>query len=277
MKLEKYGRPVDKITEKIHPIEKGHEFCFRRLDSLLDYVLLRHPEIYFDYVDALENRARSLLKREYFESSSERIEELASEYPTIRNQPSLAMTQLGFFLQILDISENEFWTNDLMEIDNSNFHQSAVIPEYNWLDVLIEILGREEAIATYKVAAERYCVKYDGPTITRFESLDELREAYLRFWEGGRLGRIRLASNVENGVFVKRCENCEKVDGLGDLEKYDREILKSVMCHADFQVFRLHNDSFVLTRSKTIAAGDPYCDFVYHDIRFDKKLEHPSV
>ena len=276
MKFKRYGKPATEIIEKVSPIDKAHEFIFRRLDSLLDYILVQDASLYNRFIESLYGRFRALVGENGFETKLSDVQNLITTYSTIRGEPELMRLHLCLFIRTLEISEQTFWDNCETTVELSNFIESAVIPEYNWILVLSHILGKEEAIQISKGATERYCVKYDTSTIEKYESLDEMREVQTKFWDSGRLGRIRIASDVEDGVWIVRCENCEKIASLRNLETYDRELLDTVECHSDFQVTRLFNENFVLTRTMTIGAGDPYCDFVYHDIRFDKELKHPS-
>jgi hypothetical protein len=277
MKFRKYGHSNTDISETIRPIEKAHEFVFRRLDSLLDNILVQDPSIYNQYVEWLNARFLALVGDNGFETKISDVEGLIASYPTIKDEPELMRLHLCLFIRTLGISELTFWDNNETKIELSNFIESAVIPEYNWLLVLCDLLGKEHAIPLYKEATNRYCVKYDTDTISKYDSLEEMRDAFTKFWESGRLGRVRIASDVEDGRWIVRCENCEKIAALRDLETYDRELLDVAECHSDFQVTRLFNENFVLTRTRTIGAGDSYCDFVYHDIRHDKELTHPST
>jgi hypothetical protein len=276
MKFRKYGQPNSNITETIRPLDKSHEFVFRRLDSLLDHILVQDPSIYHQYVQRLYARFRALVGENGFETKIADVEKIITSYPTIKAEPELMRLHLCLFIRTLGITELMFWDNNETQIELSNFIESAVIPEYNWLLVLCDLLGKDEAIPIYKEATNRYCVKYDTDTISKYDTLEEMRDAFTKFWESGRLGRVRIASDVEDGKWIVRCENCEKISALRELETYDRELLDVAECHSDFQVTRLFNENFVLTRARTIGAGDTYCDFVYHDIRIDKELKHPS-
>ncbi|MGY5877148.1 MAG: L-2-amino-thiazoline-4-carboxylic acid hydrolase [Candidatus Thorarchaeota archaeon] len=276
MKFTRHGKLRKDVVETIKPLDKVEEFNFRRLNCLLDYLLVSMPAIYYEFIDKLNQRWHTLIKAKAFDEISEDLQKLIEKYVTLRDQPVLMSLQLSLFIQILQISEATLLENNPIEIPLSNFTKSAFIPEYNWVSVLSDLIGKDEAISLFERAMERYVVKYDTDTIINFENLEEMRQAFLKFIDSGRLGRLRVSSNVVDGKWILRCDNCEKVESLGDLSGYDREVMYAVKCHTDFQVTRLFNENFVLTRSVTVAEGNPYCDFVYHDIRYDKKLSHPS-
>lgn len=89
-----------------------------------------------------------------------------------------------------------------------------------------------------------------------------------------RRGWVSVFSEVEDGEYIIRNENCLLVEALDDLE--DKELVYVICCHGDSKYAEMQNEHFVLTRHYTIAEGDPYCDKVFHDTRIDKKITHPS-
>ena len=46
-------------------------------------------------------------------------------------------------------------------------------------------------------------------------------------------------------------------------------------CYMDFLTPTLRNENFVLTRTKTKMGGHSYCDFCFHDKRFEEEIEQP--
>ncbi len=56
----------------------------------------------------------------------------------------------------------------------------------------------------------------------------------------------------------------------------DRDIFSLTLCYCHFQLAKMWNDNFVLTQEQTIAKGNNYCEYVYHDTTIVEKIEHPS-
>jgi hypothetical protein len=262
--------------ESMKPLDKAEEFILRRLNCLLEYVLVRNPEVYYDFLTLLNQETKKLIHKEYSKFETYTIKKMVSKYINFRDQLEMVIQQFRYYAQNLGVNEKQFNENEEIQVSLEQFTQSVVFSEYLWVSSLANLIGKEEAGMMYRGAIERYVIKYDTGNIPHYDTLEEMRDAFLKFTDSGALGRLRVSSNVENGVWIFRCDNCEKVEALGDISGLDRDILHSVQCSADYQVTRLFNDNFVMTRSHTIAKGDPYCDWVYHDLRYDKKLEHPS-
>jgi hypothetical protein len=274
MEFQKYGKPNQNITHEIIPMELADLFIFGRLDCLLGYILINKREIHQEYVEKLKQKLQTLIAEEHFENRDQDILTITSKYDNLLDQQELVKLHMSFFIEILQITEEQFWRSASTQIPNYNFHRSAILLEYNQMLALAEIIGREDAIDLYKKHVDRYIIIHDTPIIENIEDLETMRRRTIKFLERGIYGRVRIVSDVEDGRYIVRRENCEKIETVPDLE--DREFVYAISCHGDFQVTKLYNENFVLTRRCTLAEGAPYCDMVYHDKSIDKTLAHPS-
>lgn len=274
MELQKVGKLNQNITHEIVPLELADLFIFGRLDCLLGYILINTREIYREYVEKLKQKLQTIIAEEHFVNRDQDILTITKKYDNLLDQQELVKLHMSFFIEILQITEEQFWRSDSIQVPNYNFQRSAILLEYNQMLALAEIIGREEAIDLYKKHADRYVIIHDTPLFKKIEDLETMRRRTIEFLERGIYGRIRIVSDIEDGRYIVRCENCEKINTVPDLE--DREFLYTISCHSDFQVIKLYNENFVLTRRCTLAEGAPYCDNVYHDKRIDKTLAHPS-
>ncbi len=277
MKFQKYGESKQNLTEKMNPLEKAEEFVFARLDCLLSYIQENIPEIQQEYIEKLIKKLGMLIKQDNFENKTVEIATLTKDYNHLLNQQELVKLHLSFYTQILGISGDQFWEKGkIMEFPITNFIHSAFRLTYNQFLTLKGIIGKKEAIRHFKRHIDRYVLFWDTPRMEGWENLENMREDFIKFAESERFGRIWIISDIENGKFINRCDRCEKIESISDLGIEDNEVINALVCHSDFQVTKLYNENFVLTRNFTIGAGDSYCDFVYHDTRIDKDLDHPS-
>jgi hypothetical protein len=274
MEFQKVGKLNQNITYEIIPLELADLFIFGRLDCLLGYILIYKREIHQEYVENLKQKLQTLIAEERFVNRHLDILTLTEKYGNLLDQQELVRLHMSFFIQILEITEERFWRSASIQIPNRNFQRSAILLEYNQLQVLAEIIGREDAIDLYKKHTDRYIIIHDTPLLKKIEDLETMRRRTIEFLERGAFGRVRIVSDVEDGRYIVRRENCEKIEVVPDLE--DREFVYTISCHGDFQVLKLYNQNFELTRRHTIAEGALYCDMVYHDARIDKTLAHPS-
>jgi hypothetical protein len=79
---------------------------------------------------------------------------------------------------------------------------------------------------------------------------------------------------IADGKYALRNDNCVFLTAIGD-DLPDTELKYYVCCYGDYENFKIHHDSVILTMEHTIAQGDPYCSRVMHDTRVDWDLRHP--
>jgi hypothetical protein len=148
--------------------------------------------------------------------------------------------------------------------------KALLYPNYYNLKVLIETLGREEAIKIWKQYITCYIID-NGPEDSPPVSAEELLE--------GRSSRnmdsewVVVHGIIADGKYAYKNENCPWVNAMKELS--DSEIKYYVCCYGDYQHATTRNKNLVLTMEHTIAEGDPYCSRVLHDTLVDWMLEHP--
>ena len=79
---------------------------------------------------------------------------------------------------------------------------------------------------------------------------------------------------VEAGRYYLRVDRCLYGEVVQDLE--DLELAEMHECYGDFITPSMRNENFVLTRTRTIMGGHPFCDFCYHDKQIVKEIKHPK-
>lgn len=278
MRFKRYGNPQENLTATLRPIEKADEFVFARLDAMLDMLRVSHPEQLLPFVDSHSHHIRELGAPEETRSGAEIVSALTQHYPQLATRQDHVHICLDVFLAELQISMKTFQSNEAIEVADSRFQLSAMRGDHALYLALRDLFGRDEALRLYKRYTDSYIDTHDKPLLAGrgFASLSALRSQRIRVAELSDRGRVRTISTVENGMLIERCENCEKVAGLTNVTFEDPEVFSTILCYSDFPVTRLLNDQFVLTRRKTIARGDSYCDNVYHDIRVASTVEHPD-
>jgi hypothetical protein len=133
------------------------------------------------------------------------------------------------------------------------------------VDALSQRLPREEVVAILretitKIAREQgaqSAVAFGGNDLAAFTQVTD------KWQEGGALELTVLQHNVDRYEFnVTRCRFAEMYRRLGIPEL--GEILS---CNRDFQASQGFNPELELTRTQTIMAGAPHCDFRYKLVR----------
>ncbi|MHA1882561.1 MAG: L-2-amino-thiazoline-4-carboxylic acid hydrolase [Candidatus Thorarchaeota archaeon] len=149
--------------------------------------------------------------------------------------------------------------------------KSRVPTNYWTISALADVIGRDQALALYKIY-----VDYRTETLLKssFERVETFEELYEEMREEGTGPHDATYAMLEGGMVVGRIDRCmwhEVQKEFGD-----GEIAYTNSCFYDYYAVTMYNENFELTRTKTLMQGDKYCDFCWHDKRIDKTMEHPS-
>ena len=276
MKFEKLGKERENVTIEIGPLDFGDSNVIKSLDNTLGYIKENKPEILQEYITILSGKLQKLTNQDFFNDESGKLAEYIKQFSNLSEQNDLLQLLLSSFIKTLGVSEEEFWENKKQEFKDWNFFRSVRDLQLVKIKALVEILGKEEAIEFYKGITERYLVAYNQNQKDWYKNLEEMRFHHSKFIQGNSLGRVRLISEVKNGRYIEICLTCDKVRNYQKQIPEDGELLDVTGCYCHHGLAKLWNENFVLTLNNTIAKGDPYCTYVYHDTRIADNIEEPS-
>lgn len=266
----KYRQDTMERLVEINSLEQLHN-RFKRMDYFLGFIQARISGVFPQYVDNLITKYQNLLHNERKDAIPVDLDDIVSENPHMKECPELARLVLNYILQILQLP-----TEDPLgetKVVNRAYFQSWSHHNYSNLVVLTETIGRKEAIALYKRFVTHYSMEKRDPNRVTVDNLEDLftkrtePKATPSDWE-------IVHTMIGDGKYALRNDNCVFLTAIGD-DFPDTELKYHVCCYGDYENFKVHHDSIILTMEHTIAQGDPYCSRVLHDTRVDWDLRHP--
>ena len=244
---------------------------FKRMNYFLGFVRERIPDNFPQYVNNLTTKYQELLNGERMNTNPPDFDDILSENPHMKEHLELARLVLNYILQILQLpAESKLGK---IKVINRNYFQSWSHHNYNNLVVLTETIGREEAISLYKRFVTHYSMENRNPDRETFDDLEQLFTKRTEPKEVPSDWEI-VHAMIGDGKYAFRNDNCVFLTAIGD-DLPDTELKYYVCCYGDYENFKVHHDSVILTMEHTIAQGDPYCSRVLHDTRVDWDLRHP--
>lgn len=273
MKFVRTGKYRQDTMERLVEINSLDELQkrFKRMDYYLGFIQKLIPEVFTQYVNNLIAKYQNLLDDERTKAKPPDLDDIVSQNPHMKEHPELARLVLNYILQILQLPAQ----NRLGKIKavNRAYFQSWSHHNYNNLVVLTETIGREEAIALYKRFVTRHSMENRDP---KRETIDDLEHLFTKRTEPKEVPSDWeiVHTMIGDGKYAFRNNNCVFLTAIGD-DLHDTELKYYVCCYGDYENFKVHHDSVILTMEHTIAQGDPYCSRVLHDTRVDWDLRHP--
>jgi hypothetical protein len=275
MKFEEYGKEVANLKISFTPFEFIESNLFRELSNLYGYIKENYSSLYGKLIQKITSKISEKPHKEHFTNKSEEIIERIAQCEYLSENRDLVIKNLNTFVETLNISPADYKSKREITIPARNFFQSAKDLDYLYLMTLVDIIGKKNAINLFQKIVDNYVMTYDSEQINIFKDLEDMQERFIRFTQNGPFGRVRLISDVEKGRWIKICKNCEKIQTLDNLQELDGELLYAISCYCHIPLARMWNKNFELTLRETIANGDSFCAYVYHDRSQVNEIDHP--
>ncbi|NHJ38487.1 MAG: hypothetical protein FK731_00535, partial [Asgard group archaeon] len=230
MKIEEYGEYKENLTIKIKPHEFIEHNLLKDLQNLIGYIEKNKSNIFKEFLEKFTEKLKSKTKNQFSINNKTKFSILISQYDNLIKNQDLTKLSLNYFLEKLLLSEKQFWENKETHFPAKNFHNAANGFYFNQLITLVELIGKNEAIALYQDILRNFIWTYDLNQKNIYNSLEDMREKHIQFIKKGIFGRVRVFSEVVNGKLFMICKNCEKIEYLDEEIRKEPELLYNISC-----------------------------------------------
>ncbi|MHA2366566.1 MAG: L-2-amino-thiazoline-4-carboxylic acid hydrolase [Candidatus Hodarchaeales archaeon] len=266
MDVRKVYNYKDNASYKVNLNEKLPQYV-KGLDIFLKSLQKEKPDIYNDYIIALKKKLLTLITNSVGELNTIKIPNFLE---LLDNYNDLQKVYFAYAFQLLEIPDN--YSSEIIELKWLNSDKAQLCPFYYRAYVLCEIMGKDKAIDYLKNYIDTKNYEHTSPNL----DLNDVNH----FWEEDTREKENphpsdfIAYRFHKGKIGGRADKCLAHEALKPLN--DPELSHIVACYGDTTQIQAQNPNFVLTRTKTLMQGDPYCDTCVHDRRHNSKIKHPN-
>lgn len=249
-----------KISYKISDVITA---CLRGLETFLNYITENKT-------DSLAAITEYLIEK--FDNNKDYGIKVEMNYEILNQHPELIKRSINAILSLFNFSKyNPKSIEEQTEVDVSDIIRTLNHFEYSFMNILHSIMTREETIEFIKKMADDLVQSRKNPEnyVETFEDVLERFKGGLERWQSQEVS----FQNLDNKKLLYKVNKCRWAEVMKGL---DLELSYILTCYTDFENTKNLNPNFILTRSKTLMRGDDYCDFCYHDTRYEKEIMHPS-
>jgi len=162
---------------------------------------------------------------------------------------------------------------DKITLPSKKYLSGVFVVNYFIAKALTSIMSKTDAITFFNEFTDiQTRTKYQLPPLEKVSDLLTAKTPASGVFAGGHDFTEFELDAGQAGCKVTKCKWHEVLKQFND-----PDFEYAVICHYDFEAARCHNPNFKLTREGTLAQGRPYCDFIWHDVRVDKKVAHPAM
>ncbi|MFX1574217.1 MAG: L-2-amino-thiazoline-4-carboxylic acid hydrolase [Promethearchaeota archaeon] len=237
--------------------------CLTSLDSFLESLSREIP----DSINLIVEKVKT-----HYGSAENFDINIELEYPTLRKYPKLLVLSRDMVLSLINYNKyKQYPIEDQIEVDASDLIRTYAHFEFYYVNSLLAIFSREEAIEYIKTQETKKVQTRRDPNkfIDTLEDLVKDLKTNIGFWQT----QEAIAEILNERTLVFKAKKCRWAEIMRDL---DPEFGYAMLCNNDYEQTKNYNANFVLTRNNTLMEGDEYCDFCWHDTRKSKQISHPS-
>ncbi len=199
--------------------------------------------------------------------------EFTYEREHLREYPRIEALIKGNTLRLLNYATHEEeLKKEMATLPRRVYNRARFSTLYLMLAALTDTVSREDALDLSKQFMEFVAKELGAIVAPPTESLRVIYERHQKAHTGDSELHSTLLDSGRLACRIDRCMPEEILQAYGD-----SELVRATLCHFHFPQAVMANPNFVLTRTKTLVDGDSYCDFCWHDKRFDPALEHPAA
>jgi len=268
-----YYEPDAQVELNMKPILRN---SIIGLDEFIDFVKKKYPVNFDKYQSSLRREYIELVRKEKSSSYNGHVDKLVADYENM--EPPLKAMDFGFlklsivaFLSLLKFEKYLGQFNDNQaKWDATDLIRAMNVFDYYQVSSLSSIMSKEDAIKVVRefignrLEERRNPENYD-------QSVGALIEHFTPGYEQWRSQEVAIKVDDNKRVIIRvsRCKWAEIMEGL------DKDLAHAMICNTDFKNATIFNEEFILTRTQTLMQGAEFCDFCYHDKRYENDLTHP--
>lgn len=194
------------------------------------------------------------------------------ESKTVSTFPELVHIHRQAALELMSYDEYSFkTTDDVILIKYSHLWRPIWHTYYYIAESLVDLIGRSEALSLVRGISEMRINHWLGMRVPHPVDLQTMYQERTKLHRGFTGGTFAM---LKDGRFCEKTTKCFVHDMVASFA--DPEIANAAICHGDYRLISQMNANFVLTRKRTLIAGEDFCDYCIHDKRIHSEFLHPS-
>ncbi len=242
-----------------------HQYFFKvcyRLDTMLEALKLQEPAILDQFVERLIHRLSLLPDTSPAEAASHIVnrEEITEHFPHLQKNLTLRDKAFNFLLNHLGPLDTYDKETGKAVVSYLNFNRGDNLLQYNAIKALVDVLGRESAIQTYK-AFVNYLGEEQAKRAPVTITFQQFRESFIKSssTDGGFSFAI---AHFDESKFLAKFDRCVIYESLKDVD--DPELGYYATCYLGMTVGRYRFKHLRGRRTQTLFSGS-FCDELYWD------------
>ncbi|MHA2379998.1 MAG: L-2-amino-thiazoline-4-carboxylic acid hydrolase [Candidatus Thorarchaeota archaeon] len=252
-----------------------HAFTLKiltRLDETLESIKERRQDILEEFAKRVILAWSESEGAADIDYSAISIDEIEQEFPNLTERVDFLHPALRFILSHLRGQEAKAQTHGRTTVLYIDREKAENILFYSVVKTLVDLLGREEGISTYKDAVDYLADRRakDDPDTTKIEQFRQGLTGSLP--DSG--GYAFAVADIDDSMILAKFDKCVVHESLRHVS--DHELAYYAACYTNMTITNRSNRNVQIRRTQTLFSGD-FCDELYWDPEVYEEPEQPSL
>ncbi|MFX1603155.1 MAG: L-2-amino-thiazoline-4-carboxylic acid hydrolase [Promethearchaeota archaeon] len=261
--------PEATIEIDLHALTVG---ILTRLDDTLESIKESRQEILDEFAKHVISAWSESEGTANIDSGTIGIDVIEQEFPGLAEMTDLLHPAVRFILSHLRDQDTEAQTPGKTTVLYIDRERAENILFYSVVKVLVDLVGREEGISTYKDTVDY---------IADRRAADEPDTTKMKQFRQGLIGSLPdtggysfTVADLDDSMILARFDKCVVHESLKHVS--DPELAYYATCYTNMTIANRRNRNVQIRRTQTLFSGD-FCDELYWDPEVHEEPTQPSL
>jgi hypothetical protein len=242
------------------------------MELMFSYIERNRPEILEEFLDKVEDKYVRELENTSFVLEDVGFDKIANDQSLLASHSGFKDQGLRIIMKYIPLIKGYRLSQENDTIRWIDYCRAKYTLQYHQLTSLVEILGREIGIDTFKDF-----VQFWGKELAKkgkgSHTIEQVRDNRVKAWSEGGAMEFGVV-DVYEAAFLAKFDRCVSHESMKHVE--DQELAYYVVCYPGARLLDFVHKNISMRRSQTLFTAD-FCDELRWDRNNHDEPEQPSL
>ena len=268
---EYYGTYSENASGEIN-LEGQIRDWLSTMELMFSYIERNRPEILEEFLEKVEGKYVREIENTSIALEDVSFDKIANDETLLGSHPDFKDQGLRIIMKYIPLNEGYRLSEENDTIRWIDYCRAKYSLQYHQLTSLVEILGREVGIDTFKDF-----VQFWGKDLSKkgkgSHTIEQVRENRVKAWSEGGAMEFGVV-DVYEAAFLAKFDRCVSHESMKHVE--DQELAYYAVCYPGPRLLEYAHQNISMRRTQTLFTAD-FCDELRWDRHVHDEPEQPSL
>ncbi len=268
---EYFGSYTDDASGEIKLEGQVRDFL-QSMDHMFVFIERNHSEIREDFLEMVRRKFSQELDGTSFDVRDVGFDKIGDDESLLGSYHEFKNQGLKIIMKYIPLQSGYTFNDDPVTIRWIDYCRAKYTLLYHQLVVLVEILGRDTGIQTFKDFVDFWGEQLsDRPKGNH--TIEQVRDNRVKAWSSG--GGMEFGVvDVGEAAFLAKFDRCISYESMKHVD--DQELAYYAVCYPGARLLEYTHENISMRRTQTLFTAD-FCDELRWDRHIHPDMEQPSL